>query len=79
MPRCFFDLRDGADFTMDEEGEDLPDLEAARREALRVIGDAIRDPGREGSSALQVAVEVRSSGGAVLKVGATIDTANPLE
>lgn len=79
MPRYFFDLRDGRYLTLDEEGEDLPDVEAARREALRIVGDAIKDLGREESSALQVAVAVRNCRGPVLSVGATVETASPVE
>ena len=34
MPRFFFHVRDGADLSRDEEGQDLPDVEAARHEAV---------------------------------------------
>ena len=34
MPRYFFDSCDGDDVARDPEGQDLPDLEAARHEAV---------------------------------------------
>jgi hypothetical protein len=35
MPRYYFHVCNGTGFTEDEEGQDLPDLEAARVEAIR--------------------------------------------
>lgn len=37
MPRYFFNLRDGYDVDEDDEGVELPDLEAARAEALATV------------------------------------------
>ena len=34
MPRFFFNIRDGADLSRDCEGQELADVEAARREAI---------------------------------------------
>ena len=34
MPRFFFHVRDGADLSRDEEGQELADIAAARREAI---------------------------------------------
>ncbi|HJR57354.1 MAG TPA: hypothetical protein VJ798_12315 [Rhizomicrobium sp.] len=34
MPRFFFHVREGADVSRDTEGQELPDVEAARREAI---------------------------------------------
>jgi hypothetical protein len=34
MPRFFFNIRDGADLSRDREGQELADVEAARREAI---------------------------------------------
>ena len=34
MPRFFFNVREGADLSRDREGQELPDVEAARREAI---------------------------------------------
>jgi hypothetical protein len=35
MPRYYFHVCNGTGFTEDEEGQDLPDREAARAEAIR--------------------------------------------
>lgn len=35
MPRYFFHVREGVDLTRDIEGQDLPNAEAARTEAIR--------------------------------------------
>jgi hypothetical protein len=37
MPRFFFHVRDESAFTSDEEGQQFPDLEAARLDALKAI------------------------------------------
>ena len=49
MPRYFFNIRDGYDVDEDEEGIELPDLEAARAEALATVEelrDELADAGR---------------------------------
>ena len=43
MPRFFFDIHDGEDFTPDREGVDLDDLEAAKDEARKTLRDIIWD------------------------------------
>lgn len=40
MPRFYFHVRAGRE-RLDEEGTELPDLQAARREALRFVGDML--------------------------------------
>jgi hypothetical protein len=42
MPRYFFNIRDGYDVDEDEEGIELPDLDAARAEALATV-EELRD------------------------------------
>lgn len=37
MPRYFIDLHDGTDLVRDREGYDLPDLDAARAQAARIM------------------------------------------
>jgi hypothetical protein len=37
MPRFFFNIRDGHDFDEDDEGVELPDVDAARAEALATV------------------------------------------
>ena len=43
MPRFFFDIHDGEDFTPDREGLDLDSLEAAKDEARKALRDIIWD------------------------------------
>ena len=43
MPRFFFDTDDGEHLVRDDEGQDLPDLKAARDEAIGVLPDIARD------------------------------------
>lgn len=42
MPRYFFDVQDGKSFP-DHDGCELPDLDAARIEAVRLLGGMLRD------------------------------------
>ena len=42
MPRFFFNIRDGYDLDEDDEGIELPDLDAARAEALATV-EELRD------------------------------------
>ena len=43
MPRFFFDIHDGEDFTPDRQGVDLDDLDAAKDEARKALRDVIWD------------------------------------
>jgi hypothetical protein len=42
MPRFFFNIRDGYDVDEDDEGIELPDIEAARAEAIATV-EELRD------------------------------------
>ena len=42
MPRYFFDLDGGERLFRDEKGSDLPDVHAAREEAIAVLPDIVR-------------------------------------
>jgi hypothetical protein len=44
--RYFFNVHDGKDI-IDDEGLELPDLEAVRKEAIRASGGIIKDGGPE--------------------------------
>jgi hypothetical protein len=41
MPRYFFHVRDGADLSRDFEGQELPDLAAARHEAVSAVRELV--------------------------------------
>jgi hypothetical protein len=43
MPRFFFDMLDGREWSPDEEGLEFPDLDAARRDAQVTIGQVVKD------------------------------------
>ena len=43
MPRFFFDIHDGEDFTPDREGLDLDSLEAAKDAAKKTLPDIVKD------------------------------------
>ena len=51
MPRYFIDLHDGGELLRDQDGYELPDLEAARAQAVRImtrIAQGLADqPGRQ--------------------------------
>ena len=48
MPRYYFDLRDGDDLAVDEEGVELRDMELVQEEAARSLADMARDAVRTG-------------------------------
>jgi hypothetical protein len=43
MPRFFFDIHDGENFTPDRQGVELEDLEAAKDEAKKALPDIMKD------------------------------------
>jgi hypothetical protein len=43
MPRFFFDIHDGENFTPDREGVELEGLEAAKEEAKKTLPDIVKD------------------------------------
>ena len=43
MPRFFFDIHDGENFTPDREGLELEGLEAAKNEAKKTLPDIVKD------------------------------------
>jgi hypothetical protein len=73
MPRYYFDFHDDKEVTVDDEGQELSGLDAARTEARRTIGEAARDLTAKGRDGL-VKVEVRDEVGALLRVAVTILT-----
>lgn len=43
MPHYWFDMSDNGTLTRDEEGLEFQDLHSARAEALRALGDLLRE------------------------------------
>ena len=70
MKRYYLDLRDGAALAPDEEGVELPDIEAVQQEAARALADmateAVRDR-RFNALGHCMAIEVRDDDGPVLQ------------
>jgi hypothetical protein len=76
MPRYYFDLRDGDDLAVDEEGVELQDIELVREEAARSLADmardAVRSPTHDRKLKHQMAIEVNN--GPLLQVKFTFES-----
>jgi hypothetical protein len=57
MPRFYFNIRDGYDVDEDEEGIELPDLEAARAEALATVEELREELADAGNIELEIVDE----------------------
>jgi len=64
MKRYFFDIRDGDNLAVDEEGMELPDVQAAQEEAALSLADMTRDRISR-KPRWHVAIEVRDGDGPV--------------
>jgi len=68
--RYFFDIRDGDEIAIDEEGMVLPHIQAAQEEAARSLAgiahDAVRGSASQGIGH-RMAIEVRDDAGPVLR------------
>jgi hypothetical protein len=60
MPRFYFNVRDGRDLDEDEEGVELPDVEAARAEALATVEELRHELGQD---AARIELEVTDAAG----------------
>jgi hypothetical protein len=65
--RYYFDIRDDDGFAPDEEGLELPDIEAAQQEAALSLADMARDAVRISRNAHLIQIEVRDDNGPVLQ------------
>ena len=72
MPHYFFDTRDGETFIEDDEGLDLPGLEAAKREATLSLAELAREV-IAGSERRILIVEVREGPKPVLEARLTFE------
>ncbi len=68
MPRYFLHLHNHLGFVCDEEGRELPDLAAARREAVLGIRSLLAEELRRGTIDLRGRLEVASEEGEILAV-----------
>ena len=68
--RYFFALQHGGELIVDDEGIDLPNLEAVHREAVRTLADMARALNRFPAPMM---VEVRDATGSVLRARGSFD------
>lgn len=68
MPCYHLNIQNGTGFVEDEEGRDLPDLDAVRAEAIEGIRSILIDDVRKGYLDLSGRIEVLDEAGALLLV-----------
>ena len=74
MPQYFFDVQDGDGVFIDEMGVELPDMDAAIREARRALADMVRDVLRDqGSEGVLIRIRDGADGPVVLAVSLTTE------
>lgn len=79
MPRYYFDVRDMEGTFVDEMGLDLPDMDAAIREARKALADMVRDALRElNHDAVSIAIRDGADGPVVVSVSLTTVTPDQL-
>src|ERR1700744_2560193 len=61
MPRYYFHIREGGELSKDQEGQELPDAEAARREAVNagreILGEKLLHGGALNNRTIEIADE----------------------
>jgi hypothetical protein len=72
MARYFFDFRSGETVSLDKDGQDFADMEAAYEAALDILADAVSEVMREGIVSQPLAIQVRDEFGLVLELTATV-------
>lgn len=65
MPHYFLHIRSQTEFFGDKEGANFPDLDSARREAVRVARDFMSDAIRHGEEVDHRMVEIADDAGTV--------------
>jgi hypothetical protein len=68
MAHFYFHLRNDIGLTRDDEGQELPDLAAAREYAIDNIRSVLGGEAREGRIDLRGSIEIADGGGSVLAV-----------
>lgn len=73
MPRFYFDVRDQDGVHYDQDGIELPDIDTARHEAWRALGEMMQE-GIADAGKTVVAIDIRNSdGSSVVEVVAASD------
>lgn len=73
MSCYYFDLRDDDGFAPDDDGLELPNVQAVQKEAARTLTDATRDALLRPINPVRIAVEVRDDSGPVMQIRFTIE------
>ncbi|MCP3471731.1 hypothetical protein NLM33_15520 [Bradyrhizobium sp. CCGUVB1N3] len=73
MSCYYFDLRDDDDFAPDDEGLELPNIQAVQEEAAKALTDAARDALLRPINPTRIAVEARDDSGPVMQIRFTIE------
>jgi hypothetical protein len=68
MPRYFFHVREGSSLSRDEEGQELPNVEAARREAINSAREILGEKLLHGGSLNHRSIEIADETGYVVDV-----------
>jgi len=68
MPRYFFHVREGSSLSRDEEGQDLPNAEAARREAINATREMLGEKLLHGGGLNHRSIEIADATGHVVDV-----------
>ncbi len=68
MPRYFFHVREGSELSRDVEGQELPDAEAARREAIAANREILGEKLLHGGSLDHRTIEIADETGHVVDV-----------
>ncbi|MEY4965263.1 MAG: hypothetical protein RL274_846 [Pseudomonadota bacterium] len=66
MPHYYFHVREGAELSHDEEGQDLPNAEAARREAINSSREILGEKLLHGGSLDHRTIEIADATGHVV-------------
>ena len=66
MPRYYFVLDDGVRVTPDAEGTELPDLSAARAQALHMLGEIAKGEMRDDDTRSQQRIHIQDARGAIV-------------
>ncbi|MGX9429916.1 MULTISPECIES: DUF6894 family protein [Bradyrhizobium] len=80
MPRYYFDMRDGDELAVDEEGLVLSDVRAVQAEAAKSLADMAREAvhGSPVAGKHHMAIEVRDGFGPVMQVKFTFEVEKPI-
>ncbi|WP_247973425.1 DUF6894 family protein [Bradyrhizobium sp. 195] len=73
MSCYYFDLRDDDGFAPDDDGLELPNVQAVQEEAARTLTDVTRDALLRPINPVRIAVEVRDDSGPVMQIRFTIE------